>query len=76
MEAKSEMHHREILSLIGHWTTSGLIAGLEVLRGVECLSRLPKITCPVLLLAITSGEVTNNTWKWPCSVSGKGNPLG
>ncbi|WP_410511373.1 alpha/beta fold hydrolase [Paenibacillus sp. BR2-3] len=50
MESKSEMDHREILPLIGHWTTSALIAGLEILRGVECLSRLPEITCPVLLV--------------------------
>lgn len=34
----------------GCWTTSALIAGLDILRNVECLSRLPEIQCPVFLI--------------------------
>ncbi|MFC5471070.1 alpha/beta hydrolase [Cohnella suwonensis] len=36
--------------IAGSWSDSALIAGLEVLRGVECLTRLRGIECPVLLV--------------------------
>lgn len=35
---------------IGSWTTPALITGLQVLRDEECLSYLPEIQCPVLLI--------------------------
>lgn len=55
LEAASEPgnHH----SLIGNWTTPALIAGLETLRHVECLSRLPAIQCPVLLIHGTEDQI-------------------
>lgn len=56
-ETESGMGHWESLPLIGNWTTSALIAGLEVLRGVDCLSRLPEIDCPVLLVHGTEDKV-------------------
>lgn len=40
----------EVLPPIGSWTTSALITGLQVLRDEECLSCLPEIHCPVLLI--------------------------
>ncbi|GFZ81912.1 pimeloyl-[acyl-carrier protein] methyl ester esterase [Paenibacillus marchantiophytorum] len=35
---------------IGSWTTPALIAGLQILRSEEVLSRMSEITCPVLLV--------------------------
>lgn len=40
----------ESLPPIGSWTTPALITGLEILRSEECLSQLPEIRCPVLLI--------------------------
>ncbi|RAP77279.1 alpha/beta fold hydrolase [Paenibacillus montanisoli] len=40
----------ELLPQTGSWTTSALIAGLNVLRSEEYLSRLNQIKCPVLLI--------------------------
>ncbi|UVI33276.1 alpha/beta hydrolase [Paenibacillus spongiae] len=42
---------------IGYWTTSSLCAGLELLRAEECLSLLPEIDCPVLLLHGMDDEI-------------------
>lgn len=50
MDTKSGMDHRESFPFFGNWTTFALVAGLEVLRSVECLSRLSEIECPVLLV--------------------------
>lgn len=35
---------------IGSWSLPALISGLQILRNVECLSQLPNINCPVLLI--------------------------
>lgn len=48
---------RENLPLIGGWTTPALIAGLQVLRDVECLSGLPEISCPALLVHGTEDSI-------------------
>ncbi|MEX2461218.1 MAG: alpha/beta hydrolase [Paenibacillaceae bacterium] len=42
---------------IGSWTAPALISGLQILRSEECLSRLPNITCPVLLIHGTEDKI-------------------
>ncbi|MEW9701120.1 alpha/beta hydrolase [Paenibacillus sp. SI8] len=42
---------------IGSWTTPALIAGLQILRNEELLSRLPAIDCPVLLVHGTEDKI-------------------
>jgi Predicted hydrolases or acyltransferases (alpha/beta hydrolase superfamily) len=42
---------------VGSWTTPALIAGLEVLRHVECLSLLPEIGQPALVVHGTGDAV-------------------
>lgn len=56
-ESETEMGLGNNCSLIGNWTTPALIAGLEVLRNVECLSRIPAIHCPVLLIHGTGDKI-------------------
>jgi pimeloyl-[acyl-carrier protein] methyl ester esterase len=46
-----------ILPSIGSWTTPALIAGLHILRNEDCLSLLPEITCPVLLIHGTEDKI-------------------
>lgn len=41
----------------GSWTTPALIAGLQILRSEECLSLLPEIECPVLLIHGTEDKI-------------------
>lgn len=41
----------------GSWTTSALIAGLQILRSEECLSLLPEMECPVLLIHGTEDQI-------------------
>ncbi|MDQ8732947.1 alpha/beta fold hydrolase [Paenibacillus sp. LHD-38] len=41
----------------GSWTASALIAGLQLLRSEECLSQLPEIKCPVLLVHGTADQI-------------------
>ncbi|WP_348624176.1 alpha/beta fold hydrolase [Paenibacillus peoriae] len=55
LETASDLRNHR--SLIGNWTTPALIAGLETLRHVECLSRLPAIHCPVLLIHGTDDQI-------------------
>ncbi|CAM4031600.1 alpha/beta hydrolase [Paenibacillus alkaliterrae] len=45
------------LSPIGSWSTAALIAGLQLLRSTEYLSRLPGIHCPVLLIHGTKDTI-------------------
>jgi len=40
----------ESLPQIGSWTTQALLTGLQILRSEECLSHLPNIDCPVLII--------------------------
>ncbi|WP_431090892.1 alpha/beta fold hydrolase [Paenibacillus sp. 8b26] len=56
-ESGTETDLRNNHPLIGNWTTPALIAGLEVLRKVECLSRIPAIHCPVLLIHGTGDKI-------------------
>ncbi|OMF23270.1 alpha/beta hydrolase [Paenibacillus sp. FSL H8-0548] len=42
---------------IGSWTVPALIAGLQILRSEECMSNLPNITCPVLLIHGTGDKI-------------------
>ncbi|WP_246316918.1 alpha/beta fold hydrolase [Paenibacillus agri] len=42
---------------IGSWTTSALIAGLQILRSVECLSQVKSITCPLFLVHGTEDRI-------------------
>jgi len=47
----------ERLPHTGSWTTQALLAGLQLLRSEECLSRLPNINCPVLLIHGTEDRI-------------------
>lgn len=47
----------EFLSPMGGWTTQALLAGLQILRSEECLSQLPNINCPVLLIHGTEDRI-------------------
>ncbi|WP_408893993.1 alpha/beta hydrolase [Paenibacillus taichungensis] len=47
----------ECLPPMGSWTTQALIAGLQILRREECLSQLPNIDCPVLLIHGTEDRI-------------------
>ncbi|WP_440116300.1 alpha/beta fold hydrolase [Paenibacillus sp. QZ-Y1] len=38
------------LPQMGSWTTQAMLAGLQILRSEECLTQLPNIDCPVLLI--------------------------
>lgn len=42
---------------IGSWSAPALIAGLQILRTEDCMSRLPNITCPVLLIHGTEDKI-------------------
>lgn len=42
---------------IGSWSTPALITGLQVLRSEECLSQLPNIKCPVILIHGTEDKI-------------------
>lgn len=57
IEEQWETGLRDDAPFIGNWTTPALIAGLEILRSVECLSRLPEIKCPVLLVHGTEDQI-------------------
>lgn len=41
----------------GSWTTPALITGLQVLRSEDCLSQLPNINCPVILIHGTEDKI-------------------
>jgi pimeloyl-[acyl-carrier protein] methyl ester esterase len=56
-ESETETGIRNKHLLNGNWTTPALIAGLEVLRNVECLSRIGAIHCPVLLVHGTGDKI-------------------
>lgn len=56
-EAEWEAGLGNNLPLIGSWTTPALIAGLQILRSEEILSRLPEIDCPVLLVHGTEDKI-------------------
>ncbi|QOS76880.1 alpha/beta fold hydrolase [Paenibacillus sp. JNUCC31] len=47
----------ERLPQTGSWTTQALLAGLQILRSEECLSQLPHIDCPVLLIHGTEDKI-------------------
>lgn len=47
----------ERLPHTGSWTTQSLLAGLQILRSEECLSQLPNIDCPVLLIHGTEDRI-------------------
>jgi pimeloyl-[acyl-carrier protein] methyl ester esterase len=56
-EAEQDAGLSAALPPIGSWTTPALIAGLEVLRRVECLSLLREIECPALLIHGTEDRI-------------------
>ncbi len=41
----------------GSWTTPALIAGLQILRSEDCLSLLPEMECPALLIHGTEDNI-------------------
>ncbi|WP_054023036.1 alpha/beta fold hydrolase [Bacillus sp. FJAT-28004] len=41
----------------GSWTAEALISGLQILRTEDCLSRLPDIACPVLIIHGTEDQI-------------------
>jgi len=45
------------LPRIDSWTTSALVAGLQILRSEECLSQLAEIDCPVLVVHGTEDKI-------------------
>lgn len=56
-EAEWEAGLGKRFPLVGSWTTSALIAGLQILRSEEVLSGLPGIECPVLLVHGTEDKI-------------------
>jgi pimeloyl-[acyl-carrier protein] methyl ester esterase len=56
-EAEWENDLDKSLPPIGSWTTPALITGLQILRSEECLSQLPVIDCPVLLVHGTEDKI-------------------
>lgn len=56
-DAEWEAGLRESLPPTGSWTTPALIAGLQILRSEDILSRLPAIDCPVLLVHGTEDKI-------------------
>jgi pimeloyl-[acyl-carrier protein] methyl ester esterase len=56
-DAEREAVLPDSLPPIGGWTTSALIAGLQLLRNEECLSLLSQMACPVLLIHGTEDMV-------------------
>ncbi|BBH19044.1 transporter [Paenibacillus baekrokdamisoli] len=56
-EAERETDLGQSLLPIGSWTTPALITGLQILRSEECLSQLPTIDCPVLLVHGTEDKI-------------------
>jgi pimeloyl-[acyl-carrier protein] methyl ester esterase len=56
-EAEWENNRGERLPPTGSWTDSALTAGLQILRGKECLSQLSAIDCPILLVHGTEDKI-------------------
>ncbi|SFL36865.1 pimeloyl-[acyl-carrier protein] methyl ester esterase [Paenibacillus sp. 1_12] len=56
-ETERESDLEKNLPTIGSWTTPALIAGLQILQSEECLSQLPLIECPVLIVHGTEDKI-------------------
>ncbi|WP_240416727.1 alpha/beta hydrolase [Paenibacillus periandrae] len=56
-ESEWEAGLGEGLPPIDSWTTSALVAGLQILRSEECLSQLKSISCPVFLVHGTEDSI-------------------
>jgi pimeloyl-[acyl-carrier protein] methyl ester esterase len=51
------MTNKDDLPLNGSWTTSALLAGLEVLRNVDCLPHLREVNCPAFIVHGTEDPI-------------------